>query len=141
MYINTKDQEILKELGRRVAEIAALPVQQETIKLWKALNGLKPIRGMVMIDQIPWHEMNVDGELKLQTEDAFCRGIETQLRRILYSWKHMRADMVVQPFVTIHKAIGGTGFGGFGSTEIRRSILSPSCPKHSSKGFFVASIH
>lgn len=111
MPTNTKDRNILRELARQVAEIAALPVQQETIALWKTLNGLKPVRGMVMIDQSPWHEMGVDGELTLQTEDGFCRGIETRLRRTLYSWKHMRADMVVQPFVTINKAIGGTGFG------------------------------
>lgn len=111
MSTSIRDRDILRELGRQVAEIAAFPVQQETIALWKALNSLKPVRGMVMIDQVSWHEMDVDGELTLQTEDGFCRGIETQLRRILYSWKHMRADMVVRPFVTIHKAIGGAGFG------------------------------
>ena len=107
-----KNREILRELGRQVAEIAALPVQEETIALWKANNGLKPVRGMVMIGdaremEIPWHEMDVDGELTLQTEDGFCRSIETWLRRTLYSWKHMRADMVVQPFITIRKAIDG----------------------------------
>ena len=111
MSISIKEQKILRELAQQVSEIAALPAQQETIELWKALNGLRPVRGMVMIDQIPWHEMDVEGELTLQTEDAFCRGIETQLRRTLYSWKHMRADMVVQPFVTIRKAIGGGSFG------------------------------
>ena len=47
---------------------------------------------MVMIDQIPWHEMDVDGELELQSEDPFCRGLETGLRRTLYRWRHMRAD-------------------------------------------------
>ena len=60
------DATVLRELGKQVAEIAALPVQQETIGLWKALNGLKPARPMVAIDQIPWHEMDVDGELTLQ---------------------------------------------------------------------------
>jgi hypothetical protein len=111
MSINVKDQEILRELGEQVAEIAAFPVQQETIKLWKALNGLKLIRGMVMIDQIPWHEMDVNGELTLQTEDGFCRGIEWHLRSTIYLWKHMRADMVVRPFLDIHKSIGGGGYG------------------------------
>ncbi|HIE29631.1 TPA: hypothetical protein EYP66_20365 [Candidatus Poribacteria bacterium] len=111
MSINIQDRKILRELAQQVAEIATLPIQQETIALWKALNALNPVRGMVMVDQIPWHEMDVDEELTLQTEDAFCRGIETQLRRTLYSWKHMRADMVVQPFVTIHKAIRGADFG------------------------------
>jgi hypothetical protein len=111
MSINIKDRNILRELARQVAEIAALPVQKETIALWKDLNRLKPVRGMVMIDQISWHEMDVDGELTQQTEDGFCRGFETQLRRTLYSWKHIRADMVVQPFVNVYKAIHGAGFG------------------------------
>jgi len=109
--ISTKDRDALRELARQIAEIAALPAQQERIALWKALNGLKPVRAMVMIDQIPWHEMDVDGELVLQTSDGFCRRIETQLRRTLYSWKHMRADMVVEPFITIPKSTRGADFG------------------------------
>ena len=111
MSCNPKDRETLRELSGQLAEIAALPVQQETIALWKALNGLKPMRPMVMIDQIPWHEMDVDGELALQTEDSFCRGLETRMRQTLYSWKHMRADMVVEPVIDIPKVIHGTGFG------------------------------
>jgi hypothetical protein len=106
-----RDRDILRELGKQIAEIAALPVQQETISLWKALNRLKPVRPMVMIDQIPWHEMEVDSELALQTEDEFCRRIETKLRRTLYRWKHMPVDLPVEPVVDIPKVIHGTGFG------------------------------
>jgi len=105
------DRDALRGLATQVAEIAALPVQQETITLWKALNGLKPIRPMVMIDQIPWHEMDVNGELALRTEGEFCRYIETTLRRTLYQWRHMRADMVVEPVVEIPRIIRGEGFG------------------------------
>jgi len=111
MSVSIRDRDVLRELARQVAEIAALPIQQETIALWKSLNGLKPKRAMVMIDQIPWHEMDVDGELVLQTEDGFCRGIEGHFRRTLYLWKHMRVDMVVEPFINIGKSINNTGFG------------------------------
>jgi hypothetical protein len=111
MRVSTKDKETLRRLAGQVAEVAALPEQRETIALWKALNGLKPIRPMVMIDQIPWHEMDVDGELSVQTEGGLCRDIETQLRRVLYCWKHMRADMVVEPAVDIPKVIRGLDFG------------------------------
>ncbi len=107
----SKDREILRELARELAGIAALPVQQEKINLWKTFNGLKPFRPMVMIDQVPWHEMNVDDELTLRTQDGFCRWAETFLRRKLYSWKHMRADMVIEPFIDIPKAILGADFG------------------------------
>jgi len=111
MSVSRQDRGTLRELSEQVAEIAALPVQQDTISLWKALNGLKPVRPMAMIDQIPWHEMEVGEELTLRAEDGFCRGIETTLRRTLYSWRHMRADMVVEPIVEIPKVIRGEGFG------------------------------
>lgn len=111
MIPSGSDRAILRHLASQVAEIAALPVQQETIFLWKALNDLKPVRPMVMIDQVCWNEMNVDDELTLRCEDPFCRGIEAGLRRTLYSWRHMRADMVVQPVIEIPKVIHNTGFG------------------------------
>ncbi|MEW6360176.1 MAG: hypothetical protein AB1696_27830 [Planctomycetota bacterium] len=123
MLVNKKDRDVLRELARQVAEIASLPCQQQTISLWKALNGLKPVRPMVMIDQIPWHEMDVDGELTLRTEDAFCQGLETRLRRTLYSWKHMRADMVVEPIVDVPKVIRGAGFGI--QTIEKRAVSDP----------------
>lgn len=123
MAVNPKDRDVLRELARQVAEVAALPVQRETIALWKALNGLKPVRPMVAIDQIPWHEMEVDGELTLRTEDRFCRGLETSLRRLLYSWKHMRVDMVVEPVVDIGKVIRGAGFGI--ETIEKKAVLDP----------------
>ena len=111
MAVSNKDRQIIRELARRVAEIAALPAQQATIALWRASNGLKPVRPMVMIDQIAWHEMDVDGELALQSEDGFCRDIETRLRRTLYSWRHMPVDMVVEPVIDIAKVIRGMDLG------------------------------
>ena len=53
MPISPKDRSLVRSLAAEVAQIAALPVQRETIDLWKALNGLKPVRPMVSIDQIP----------------------------------------------------------------------------------------
>lgn len=119
----SKDRSILRELGKEVAEIAALPVQQETIRLWKKLNGLKPERPMVMIDQVCWHEMNVNDELTLRTEDEFCREIEQEIRRTLYAWKHMRADMVVEPVVVVDKVIHGADFGI--NVEEERAVTDP----------------
>ncbi len=111
MLVRPKDRDSLRGLAAQVAEVASRPVHQETIALWKALNGLKPVRPMVMIDQIPWHEMEVDGELALQTEDDFSREIETNLRRTLYAWRHMPVDMVVEPVVEVSNVIRGEGFG------------------------------
>jgi hypothetical protein len=92
-------------------EIATLQVQKEKRDLWRQLNGLNPLRPMLAIDQLPWHEIDVEGELVLRSEDPFLREIERKLRRTLYLWKHMPADMVVEPYLSMPKAILGTGFG------------------------------
>lgn len=129
MYFSKQDVEIIRELAKEVAEIAALPVQEEKRKLWKKLNGLKPERPMVMMDQLPWHEMDTDGELIIRSEHPFSQWLEGNLRRTLYLWKHMPVDMVVEPYVEIQKVIHGTDFGiqakeETTSTDPRNSVVS-----------------
>jgi hypothetical protein len=92
-------------------EIANLPVQQEKINLWKALNAGKMKRPMVAIEQLPWHELNVNDELTLLTENNFWRGIELYLRKQLYMWRHFPTDMVIEPCVPIPMAISGISYG------------------------------
>lgn len=108
---NAQDLTILRDLAARVAEIAALPVQEEKRELWRALNALRPVRPMVMIDQVCWNEMNLDDQLTLRCEDPECRGHEDFLRRTLFQWKYFPVDMVVEPFLRVRKAISNTGFG------------------------------
>jgi len=108
---NREDAGIIRNLAARVAEIAALPVQEEKRALWRRLNGLDPARPMVTIDQVCWNEMDRDGELALRCTDPDCRGYEQRLRRILYRWKHFPVDMVVEPFIRVPKAVHNTGFG------------------------------
>ncbi|MFP4381184.1 MAG: hypothetical protein ACLFUS_11845 [Candidatus Sumerlaeia bacterium] len=123
MGISMKDREVLRELASELAEIAALPEQEERMRLHRALNGLRPERPVVMIDQIAWHEMNVDDELTVQSEDAFCQWIETGIRRTLYQWKHMPGDMVVEPFLTLPKSLHNTGFGIRADEEV--AVMDP----------------
>ena len=106
-----KDREILRELGGRVAEIASLPVLDEKRRLWRALNGLKPERPMVTIDQVCWNEMNIDGKLSLLCENTECRAYEETLRRVLLQWEYFPVDMVVEPFIKVRKAINNSAFG------------------------------
>ena len=110
---SAQDRQVLRELGQRIGEISALPEQLETRAVWVALNGLRPERPMVAIDQLPWHEL-ADGEPELATRctDPFVRGYEIGFLRTLYAWKHMRADMVVDAEVLVPKVIRAEG--GFG---------------------------
>ncbi|MCL4378394.1 MAG: hypothetical protein M1409_08480 [Actinobacteria bacterium] len=103
--------EIVRKLAARVAEIAALPIQEKKRVLWRKLNGLKPERPMVMIDQVCWNEMNIDDELTIRCTDSDCRGYEEYLRQTLFRWKYFPVDMVIEPFVNVPMAIENTGFG------------------------------
>ncbi len=109
--ITQQDVTLIRGLAARVAEIAALPVQEEKRALWRKLNARRPERPMVMIDQVCWNEMHLGDELTLRCTDPECRAYEEQLRRTLFQWEHFPVDMVVEPFVRVPKAICGIGFG------------------------------
>jgi hypothetical protein len=123
MAVSANDKSVLRDLAKPLAEIAALPAQRETVRLWKSLNGLRPVRPMVMIDQIPWHEMDVDGELALRCEDKAAQAIEREFRRTLYRWKHMPADFVVERQFGVGRVIRGWDFGIRVAED--RAVLDP----------------
>ncbi|MBO4391820.1 MAG: hypothetical protein J5816_00785 [Clostridia bacterium] len=102
--MNSKEIETVRELAKKVAELAALPIQKERIRLWKKHNGLNPERPMFMIDQVCWGEMNYEDELTLVCEDPVLRGIEWQLRETLYRNKHMADDRPIRNYVTASKS-------------------------------------
>ncbi|MBT9138892.1 MAG: hypothetical protein DDT31_01471 [Syntrophomonadaceae bacterium] len=78
-------------------KIAAHHVNEQRIVEWRRLNSLKEGRPLVWIKEIPWHEMDVEGELELKTKNPFLREVEQQLRRTIYQWNHLQTDMVVEP--------------------------------------------
>jgi len=106
-----KEKEILRGLAKEVAEISALPIQNKTLKAWKGLNSLKPERPMFMIDQLPWGELNRNGDLNCVCEDWLMKHFEWQLRETLYRWKYIQDDRVVENVIRVPKSIHNTGFG------------------------------
>jgi len=121
MTISRKDKDILRCLAEQQAEIAALPVHKEKAELWRKLNRLEPVRPLVWINEIPWNEMNVDGELTLEAIDPWAQGLETGLRRLLYQWKHMPGDMIVNDSLSCPLVIHSTGFGITEDVDIVRT--------------------
>lgn len=111
MELKKDERELLRTLASRYMEIATLPIQARKRDLWKALNRSKMERPMVVIDQLPWNELNTDGSLTCRISDPFWRGIEWNLRSTIYKWEHFPVDMVVEPFITIPKSIHSTGYG------------------------------
>jgi hypothetical protein len=109
--VGARDTEILRRLAGEVAAIAALPVHREKARLWQKLNDLESERPMVWINEICWHEMNVDDELTLRTEHPWARDQEQELRRTLYQWRHLPGDMIVSDYLACPLAIHSTDFG------------------------------
>ncbi len=109
--LSSAEKDVLRRLASQVAEIAALPTHREKAKLWQELNDLKSERPMVWINEICWNEMNVDDELTLTCEGRWARNQETELRQLLYQWRHLPGDMVVNNYLTCPLAIHSTDFG------------------------------
>jgi len=109
--LSTNEIQVLRQLAARYAEAAALPVQQEKKRLWLQLNHLNMERPLLTIDQIPWNEMDVDGSLQCVVQDPYWRGVEWELRTTLYKFRHMPADMVINPYICLPKPIYNSGWG------------------------------
>ncbi|MCI8501416.1 MAG: hypothetical protein HFJ85_04170 [Oscillospiraceae bacterium] len=105
------DVKILRELAGRYAIAANDDRNYERRLLHKAVNDLHMIRPVVLIDELPWNELNGEGELTLHCEDPFLRTVEQKLRQTLYKWNHFPADMIVTPYFGIDKVIHTTGNG------------------------------
>lgn len=105
------DVKILRELAYEYKKIAELSRNAELVRLHKAVNDLKMIRPIVMISELPWHELNVDGSLTLLCKDPFFRNIEKKLRQTLFQFKHFPADMIVKPYIKVQKVIKHSGIG------------------------------
>ena len=134
---NMHDKNIIESLAVEIAEIASMPEQEDKRAMWRKLNGLKPERPMVMIDQVCWNEMNVNDELTLLCEDPECRGYETYLRQTIYQWKHFPVDMVVEPFIRVNKAIYNTGLGVSAVEDVAITDPTNSVVGHAFKNQFV----
>jgi hypothetical protein len=107
MAIPERDVVILRDLAQQLAEIAALPIQQERADLWRRLNSLERVRPLVILMNGTWHENA--SEITLQTEDEFARGQEWSLRERLYHWHTVGDDSVYEAKIACPIAIHGTG--------------------------------
>ena len=109
--MNAKDKEIVRELAKRYLEIASSEQQQKMNRRMKDTNDLKLVRPPVLLDEIPWYQMDIDGDLTCQCEDQGARNVETFFRRALFRHKYFRADTVFEPFFRVTMAYDSTGIG------------------------------
>jgi hypothetical protein len=115
------EKDALRRLAGELAAIAAQPAHREKAELWRRLNDLDSARPLVWINEIPWHEMDVDGELTVGTVHPWARELETRLRRTLYQWRHLPGDMIVNPELECPLAIHSTDFGIHEEVDVART--------------------
>ena len=108
--MTTAERTIIRDLASRVADIAALPVQEERRRLWKSHNSLHPQRPMILIfPEGGWTELLPESNLQCESSEA--RAIEGDLRRRIYAHEHFVDDTVVEAHWTVRKAIGLSSWG------------------------------
>ena len=124
--INLTEHEktVLRKLASEISKIASLPVHREKVRLWTLLNDLKSVRPMVWINEIPWHEMNVNDELTIRTTNPWAQELEQKLRRLIYQWKHLPGDMVVNDYLECPLAIHSTDFGIIEDVDIVKTDVN-----------------
>ncbi|MDR1904575.1 MAG: hypothetical protein LBQ88_20110, partial [Treponema sp.] len=109
--ISRTDRQILRELGKEYAEIAADEANRERIGRIKDMHSLKQVRPPLWLGQIPWHELNGDGELTLRCQSEWAREMENFFRQNLFQWKYFQGDMIAEDAYYIYKTFSQTGIG------------------------------
>ncbi len=108
---SSRDTQRLRELGKRVRDIAAHPDQEMHRKIWTAVNDGAMIRPAILARDTAVHLLNYNDELTTIIEDEFLQKIEAQLLMKLYEWTHLQCHTVVEPWVLCPAAIEDTGYG------------------------------
>ena len=108
-----KERTIVRDLARRVAEIASLPIQRERARLWTVCNDLKPERPMVLAIQQPMAELE-KAWIELACEDEKLRGYERRLRHVLMHHEHIPDDFPIMGEWRIGTPIRNAGYDDYG---------------------------
>jgi hypothetical protein len=116
-----KDIAIIRELAKQYMEIATSDKHVRMRQRFRDTNDLKIVRPPVLMDEIPWHEINYDGALNCVCEDDGLRGMEWGLRMNLLREKYFKCDNFIEPCWVVYKSFSNTGYG-FSTKEDRLAV-------------------
>ena len=111
MSPSKSDIHVVRALAAEYAELAALDVQKERVRRYRESNARRMPRPVVLIDEIPWGEMDLDGTLAPRCQDPLCRDMEWYFRSWLYRWKHLQGDLVLPAGYPVSRHVTSTGNG------------------------------
>ena len=104
------DREILRDLGRKVLEIANSPVNLERRRLWIQLNGLRGRRPMILAEEGGvFHE--TAPKLECRCEDEWARGVEHGLLWRIFHFEEIADDLVIDPWLSVGWNVSISDYG------------------------------
>ncbi|MEZ5276995.1 MAG: hypothetical protein R3F07_11495 [Opitutaceae bacterium] len=107
-----RDREILRSLGRQMAEEVMRQDRAAKAEMWRRNNDRDPVRKMVWLTEVPWHELRPHRqELVCLCTEPWLRELEDELRRTLYQWRHFPVDMILDDHIPCRKVWHSTGIG------------------------------
>ena len=106
-----KDRLTVRELAKKYLELVSTKESQSMRQRFRDTNDLLKVRPPVLLDEIPWYQMDIDGELDCLCEDSEAKNVELYFRKALFYMKHFKADHNYEPFFRVKKAYDSTGIG------------------------------
>ena len=119
--MNNKDRKIVRELAAQYYNIAMSGENIEKARLFRAVNDRKMLRPVVLADELPWFELNIDGCLDCVCEDPGLRGLESHFRYWLARRKYFGGDLYFNPVFTVTKIVHMSGIGVEAEEKIIRT--------------------
>lgn len=117
---NKREILVLRDLSRKYFALAKEDRNSEKINLHKNVNDLNQTRPVVLLNELPWAEMNIDHKLDFCCSDPILRKVEIFLRQNLFQYSDFPADMYLLPYIPVEKIIEVENIG----VDISEKILS-----------------
>ena len=109
--ITQNDKSTVRELVKRYMALVCTEKQEKMTERFRATNDLKLVRPPVILEEIPWYQMNIDGELTCVCEDGRARNVELYFRKAIFYMTHFKADNLYEPVFRVKQAVESTGIG------------------------------
>jgi len=105
--LNQKGSEIylLRELAKKYYTLSLQDRNAERLILHRNVNDLKHTRPVVLINELPWVEMNIDNQLTLLCDNPILREAEDFFRKQIFQYTYFPADMILKPYYPLRKII------------------------------------
>ena len=109
--MTNKERTRIRNLANIYMEMATSDRQRNATERFRATNDLKIVRPPVLMDEIPWYQLEGGGELDCICEGERERKLEYFFLTAIYRWNHFACDTNFDAFFRVVTEIESTGIG------------------------------